>query len=180
MHNSQVYFVGGVSGVGKTSTIKYLKTLLSQDKFDVRDFDERGVPDGGGLEWHNKETLYWLDVSAENTKENKSTVICGFIHPERLREIHNKDIHPESKLFILHASGETIRKRLLGRYPTPESIDEIKRAAGTSLTEFINNNVSFAPTLKSLAEKYGDPIIETDLKSPEDVSREIAEQILAP
>jgi nucleoside-triphosphatase THEP1 len=54
----QVYFISGVSGVGKSSTLKHLKEILPVEKYDVRDFNERGVPDGGGLEWHNNETLY--------------------------------------------------------------------------------------------------------------------------
>lgn len=64
--NHKIYFVSGVSGVGKTSTLEQLKKLLPANIFDVRDFDERGVPDGGGPLWHNNETHHWLDVAALN------------------------------------------------------------------------------------------------------------------
>lgn len=46
-----VYFVSGVCGVGKSSIMPYLKELLPADNYDVRDFDERGVPDGADSNW---------------------------------------------------------------------------------------------------------------------------------
>jgi hypothetical protein len=54
-----------------------LKKLLPSDKFDIRDFDERGVPDGGGDVWHSKETKHWLDVATTNAEQGKSTIIFG-------------------------------------------------------------------------------------------------------
>lgn len=170
---SQVYFISGVCGVGKTSVLKHLKEILSVDEFDIRDFDERGVPDGGGLEWHSKETLYWLEVANENAKYKKSTIICGFADPTRFWKIHNKEKHIPATLFLLHASAEAIRDRLLGRYPTPESIKEINRASGVQLDEFIQNNISYAPVLHDIFKKENSPIIETDGKTPLEVAQEI-------
>ena len=150
----------------------HLKKMLPADQFDVRDFDERGVPDGGGLDWHNRETRKWLDIAATNAKEDRSTIICGYAEHERFRGVHTSEDVP-GQLILLHASGDTIRERLLGRYPTAESIKEINRASGVPLDKFIENNVSYAPTLRTLFEKEGAPIIETDNKSPEKVAGEI-------
>lgn len=172
----KVYFISGVSGVGKTSTMKDLRRLLPPSNFDVRDFDERGVPDGGGPKWHSAETKHWLDVSDLNAKDGKSTIICGFSEPERVRAVHC-DNHPPAELILLHASGDTIRKRLRGRYPTVESEKEIERAAGTSLEKFIDSCSSYAPELRVLFEKEDCLIIDTDNKSPEDVAREIVNSI---
>jgi len=63
--NPQVYFVSGVCGTGKSSTIVHLKKKFPSKSYDVRDFDERGVPDGGGRTWHTNETLYWLNVASD-------------------------------------------------------------------------------------------------------------------
>ena len=177
MKAAQIYFISGVCGVGKTSVITHLKNILPAGEYDVRDFDERGVPDGGGLEWHNKETLYWLDIANANAKENKSTIICGFAEPERLGRVHDKEKHLPAQLILLHASGDTIRKRLIGRYPTPESIAEINRAAAVPLDTFIENNVSYAPELKNIFEKAGASIIGTDSKTPAEVAKKISELI---
>ena len=169
----QVYFISGVCGVGKSSVITHLKNILPVGSYDIRDFDERGVPDGGGQEWHDKETLYWLEVAAANAQENKSTIVCGFRNPEQFVKVHNKEKHLPAQLFLLHASGNTIRERLLGRYPTPESIAEINRASGESLNKFVEGNVLFAPQLRKIFEKEGVPIIDTDTKTPEEVAQEI-------
>lgn len=172
----KIYFISGVSGVGKSSVMKDLKDLLPQDKFNIRDFDEFGVPDGGGDAWHSNATLNWLDISAENAKQGKSTIICGFNEPERVRKVHQAH-HPSFELILLHASSETIKKRLLGRYPTKESEKEIERASGGTLEKFIENNMTYSPTMRALFEKENCFIIETDTKTPTEVAKEIADHI---
>ena len=129
-HSPRVYFITGVCGVGKSSTLKHLQKILPAESFDVRDFDERGVPDGGGTVWHNAETFFWLETAVANATQGKSTVVCGFAEPERFWALHNQSVHPPAQLLLLNASGETIRTRLLGRHATPETIAEITRAAG--------------------------------------------------
>ncbi len=172
-NTSKIYLVSGVSGVGKTSTLAQLKKILPIQTYDVRDLDERGVPDGGGAAWLASETRYWIDVANENAKHGMSTVICGFAHPERFIEVHTgKDV--QAQLILLHASGDTIRDRLIGRYPTPESVKEINRASGTSLDAFVKNNISFAPKLRSIFEQTKAPIVDTDGKTPEEVGIEVA------
>jgi hypothetical protein len=173
-----IYFISGVSGVGKTSVLIHFKRLLPLSEFDIRDFDERGVPDGGGPAWHDNETLFWLNIAAENAMHNKSTIICGFQNPQRFKMVHNKMKHPSAKLFLLHASGDTIRQRLVGRYPTPESVQEINRASGVPLEEFIENNVSFASTLRTIFENEGALVVETDNKTSEEVAKEIVGDVL--
>lgn len=164
--------------MGKTSTMKDLQKLLPPDKFNIRDFDERGVPDGGGPAWHRTETAHWLSVATQNAAEDKSTIICGFNEPERIWAVHTKT-HPDVELILLHANADTIRKRLRGRYPTVESEKEIERASGTSLEKFIENCVSYAPTLHKKFEKENYLIVDTDDKTPEEVAREITKKIIA-
>lgn len=177
MNNPQLYFVSGVSGVGKSSTIKYLKEMLPAEEYDIRDFDEHGVPDGGGREWHDRATLEWFDMALENAKGGKSTIVCGFTDPERIQNLH-KPHHLPVQLFLLHASPETVRERLLKRESTPERIQEIERAAGKPLEEFIKDSSSYAVTLRSLFEKESFPIIETDMKYPEKVAKELVQLII--
>jgi len=176
LNQPKVYFISGVSGVGKTSTMNYLKKLLSPEDFDIRDFDERGVPDGGGPKWHSAETAHWLDVSALRAKEGRSTIICGFSEPGIVRSVHQEH-HPPIELILLHASPDTVRARLRGRYPTAESEKEIERASGTSLEKFMDNCSSYAPKLHDLFEREKCLIIETDHKSPEVVAKEVVGNI---
>lgn len=174
---SRIYFISGVSGVGKTSTMVGLQKLLPSDKFDVRDFDERGVPDGGGPVWHRTETIHWLTVATQNAVEGKSTIVCGFNEPERILAVH-VETHPDAELILLHASGDTIRKRLRGRYPSVESEKEIERASGTSLEKFTESCVSYAPTLRHKFEMEDCLIIDTDGKTQDEVAQEITKKII--
>jgi thymidylate kinase len=178
MSQHKIYFISGVSGVGKTSTLEQLKKILPQSAFDVRDFDERGVPDGGGPKWHDNETRHWLDVAAVNAKNGKSTVISGFTNPEQFKNIHNPDRDIPAQIILLDISPEILKKRLYGRHMTPESKQEIERAAGVSLDEFVEQCASFAPKLRMIFEQNDFPIVGTDNKNPEEVAKEIADYIL--
>lgn len=175
---TKIYFISGVSGVGKTTTLKHLKNMLDSSLYDVRDLDERGVPDGGGFEWLNNETRYWLDVAKENAKKGKSTIICGFANPELFEKVYKKDEDIPAVIILLHASPQIIRTRLEQRHTTPESIQEIERAAGVSLEQFIQNNTSFSPELKKIFETRNLPIVDTDNKTPEEVVEEIIKIIM--
>jgi broad-specificity NMP kinase len=169
----KVYFISGVCGVGKTSSIKHLKNLLSGADYDIRDFDERGVPDGGGFKWHTEETLNWLKIAKENAISGRSTIITGFQNPEEFKKIYSPLDCIPATIILLNASSDTIRRRLLGRYPTEESILEINRASGVPLDKFVEDIISFAPILRDIFQKENCPIIETDNKTSEEVAREI-------
>ena len=169
----KVYFISGVCGVGKTSSLKHLKNLLSDADYDIRDFDERGVPDGGGYKWHTEETLNWLKIAKENAFNNKSTIITGFENPEEFEKIYSPSEHIPAMIILLNAPNDIIRERLLGRYPNKESILEINRASGVSLDKFVEDILSFAPTLLDIFKRKNCPIIETSNKTPEEVAQEI-------
>jgi len=171
-NNYKIYFISGVSGVGKTSTLEHLKKILPQNTFDVRDFDERGVPDGGGPAWHDNETRHWLSVASSNAKIGKSTIISGFTNPEQFKKIHNPKKDIPAQIILLDVSPDVLRKRLYGRHVTLESKREIERAAGVSLDEFVEQCASFAPKLRSIFDHYKYPIVNTDNKSPEVVAKE--------
>jgi len=174
---NKIYFISGVSGVGKSSTLKHLKEVLPSNKYDIRDLDERGVPDGGGLEWLNNETRYWLDVAKENALAGKDTIICGFANPELFSKVYKQDEDVDAQIILLHASGEVLRHRLETRHSTPESIKEIERASALPINKFIENNIEFASKFREICEKYECPVIETDKKSPEEIAKEIIEII---
>ena len=169
----KIYFISGVCGVGKTSAVKCLKKMVSTDKYDIHDFDERGVPDGGGPVWHDAETRFWLETAATNAKEGKDTIISGFANPDQFKKVYRSGTDIPAQLILLTSSDETLRTRLQNRHSTPATIKEINRASGVSLDTFIEDNVSFTPTLRTIFKNNHFPIIDTNGKSPEEVAREI-------
>ena len=178
INNNKIYFISGVSGTGKTSTLEQLKKILPQETFDMRDFDERGVPDGGGQQWHDKETRYWLDTAAVNAQNGKSTVISAAIIPEQFKKIHNPDKDIPALIILLDVEPDVLRKHLYGRHATPESKMEIERAAGIPLDEFVEQMASFAPKLRIIFEQNNLPIVDINNKTPTEVAKEIAKFLI--
>lgn len=168
----KIYFISGVCGVGKSSLIPYLKKLLPSDKYDVRDFDERGVPDGADRNWRKSEVKKWLVIGEVSAKEGTSTVVCGFVKTKDFEELVT-EATPNIKLILLDADSETIRKRLMGRYSNDGVFDETKKVIGKSVNEFIESNVYYCAIMRKECEEEGWKIIETSNLTPEEVSKKV-------
>ncbi|MCH7605414.1 hypothetical protein IID24_05510 [Patescibacteria group bacterium] len=165
----KIIFITGVCGAGKSSLISHLKNLLPSERFDIRDFDERGVPDNVDRKWRLDETKHWLNTGIINTEKGVSTIISGFSKPDEMQNISSsKDI--EVLFCLLDASPGIIRKRLSGRYVTGESQEEIKRVSGDTLEKFIEDNAVYTSALRKLCEDWGCHIIDTDNLSSEEVA----------
>ena len=78
---NHIFFVVGVNGVGKTTTLNLLKNQLPMSSFSLYDFDEKGVPDNAGKDWRRSETGYWLSLGIENKKLNKKFKIASASAP---------------------------------------------------------------------------------------------------
>jgi len=166
----KIYFITGVCGVGKSTTIPYLKSLLNKKAYDIHDFDERGVPSNADRQWRKRETEYWVNLGEENIKNNISTIICGFSNPEEIMH-NNKDY---IKFILLDASNETIKQRIIGRYQTKKSRQELRRASGDSVNKFIKDNIGFLKTLKNICQKDKRcNIIDTTNKLPKEITEQI-------
>lgn len=159
----KTYFVVGVNGVGKTTLISHLQPLLAEGGFEIRDFDERGVPDGGGREWRLSETEHWLALGKKNKEKGRSTIICGFAKPQELGE--------RAEIILLDASGEKIEERLKNRYQTDVSIAELNRTTGKTVEKFIADNIYYSSILRKECEEAGCKIVDTTTLSPEEVAQ---------
>lgn len=168
-----IIFITGASGVGKSSVHKTLESLLGSKGFVVHDFDERGVPDAADGSWRINETRHWIKLGRQNNEKEISTIICGGARPSDAKDL-------SGVLFIfLDASEDIIRKCLLSRYTTPESIKEIERASGKSLEQFvIDNEISLKDRRKEI-EKYNMVVIDTTLLSTQEVAQKIVTIVLS-
>lgn len=159
----KTFFVVGVNGVGKTTLISHLKALLSESEFEIHDFDERGVPDGGGRDWRMRETEYWLGLGEKNKEKGMSTIICGFAKPQELCE--------HAEIILLDARGDVIAERLKNRYQTETSIAELSRTTGKTVDKFIMDNVYYSKILRKECEEAGCKIVDTTLLAPDKVAQ---------
>ena len=70
---SQIYFIAGASGSGKTAVAPYLKKILPEH-FQICDFDDIGVPHNADKKWRQESTEKWLQ---KLLKDNKDTCLLG-------------------------------------------------------------------------------------------------------
>lgn len=168
---NKIFFVTGVCGVGKTTIISPLTSLLGVG-FHVHDFDEEGVPNNVDRSWRLQKTQHWIDLGLQNLKKNISTIICGFTKPD---EVH----HDCVVLILLDAEKQTIEKRLWNRYQTPQSVSIIEKITAKPVQKFIDDNVYYSSIMRDIAQKHNLKIIDTTRLSPTQVANEVAEYVMA-
>lgn len=166
---NKIYFIIGVNGVGKSTIIPLLKDRLDPSLFEIHDFDERGVPDSAGSEWRLSETLYWAQVGKTNLEEGRSTIICGYSKPKEIQSAIEK-LNVPIEVILLDASGEVITERILGRYTTQESIQELERTTGKTPEKFAQDNVWVSTKFREEAQNEGYMILDTSTHAPNEVA----------
>ena len=175
----EIIFVCGVNGIGKSSIIPHLASLLSSDAYTIHDFDERGVPENAGRAWRASEAAYWLETAKQALKEHgRITIICGFVKPEDFGA-NVKDFGSKIQCILLDAHPDIIRARLTQRYTKNEVFDPEQRVAGKPVREFIEGNLFIRDQLKSAFEALGCPSVDTSDSTSEEVARSIVQLIQA-
>lgn len=160
------FFITGVTGAGKSSVIEPLKKLLDA-KFELHDFDERGVPENVNIDWRVQETKHWLDVCKKNKIKGISTIICGFSVPDEI----GKNTSLEVILLDLHEKA--LRKRHFDRYSNLQAIQELYRATSKTPYEFVQDSIKALPWLRQLCKEYGAKTIDASEMSPQQIAEAI-------
>ena len=168
----KIYFISGVCGVGKSAIIPHLKDLLEKDKYDIRDFDERGVPDGADHSWRKAEVKKWLEIGTRSAQVGITTIICGFVKKKDFEEAVGS-VTPPIETILLDANAETIRKRLMGRYSKNGIFDDTQKVIGKPVQEFIESNVYYCDIMRKEGVEEGAKIIDTSHSTPEEVARKV-------
>ncbi|MBI4600012.1 AAA family ATPase [Candidatus Uhrbacteria bacterium] len=169
----KMYFISGVSGVGKTVVARRLKSLLSNG-YEVHDFDERGVPDNAGHKWRLDETRNWITLGQEKVQENITLVICGFLNPDEIDKLLKDLPAMNVQTILLDGDPSIIEQRLRKRNEDTTARVDLERAAGRSADAFIENNTRFVPVLREICHRHNCPIIDTSHLDPETVAERVA------
>ena len=146
--------------------------------FNIHDFDERGVPDNADKEWRQSETLHWITTGKENESNSKATVVCGFMKFSEI-EFALSLLGVVAHICLLDADEETISRRILGRYPDPESITELERTTGKAPEKFAADNVWILSKFRQEASEKDYSIVDTSELSPEEVGQKVADWIMS-
>ena len=84
--NTRIVFITGTSGSGKSTLIPEFKKKLTNDSFEIYDFDENGVPQKADAIWRKVTTNYWITKAQYNSLQGKSTIVCGVCVPLEIIE----------------------------------------------------------------------------------------------
>lgn len=174
---SNIFLITGVNGIGKSTLISQLENKLDMTAFDIHDFDERGVPDNADKEWRHSETLHWITIGKENKSNAKATIVCGFMKFSEIDDALSL-IGVDAHICLLDANEETISRRILGRYPNPESVTELERTTGKTPEKFATDNVWVSSKFRQEAQEKNYHILDTSELSPEEVGQKVIDWIL--
>lgn len=171
-NNHIIYFVTGVSGVGKTTVMSYLKELLPKN-CEVHDFDERGVPNNAGHKWRLEETRYWIGLGSNKVEQDLNLVVCGFVNPDEIIDMNKEHPDLEIQVILLDGDSNIIERRLRKRNEDPNVMADLERATG-SAEDFITNNTRFVSIFRKICKKHNCPSVDTSKLTPEDVAKKVA------
>ena len=175
MQTTNIYFISGSSGVGKTTVMTEIQKSLPKN-YETHDFDENGVPSGADHAWRLKETKKWIELGKEKAEQSISLVVFGFFNPEELKDIVPKDFPFTIETILLDARAEVIEERLRDRNKNKDALDSLERVTG-SAEEFINNNTRFVPIIRDICQRHGCKIIDTTDLKPGAVAEQIRETV---
>jgi len=150
--------------------MEILKTDLPE-QYVVKDFDERGVPKGGGRPWRLDETKYWILEGKRAALDGKILVVCGLVNPEELAVMEERK-EVDVKMILLDAPGEVIAQRLNKRNSNQEVKDGLVLTVG-SVDAFIKGSSDFAPILRDICIAAQVPVVYTAELTPDEVVAEI-------
>jgi hypothetical protein len=152
----------------------FLRELLPHDKYQVIDFDSRGVPDGADRNWRITEATHWVEEGVRANQAGKELIVCGFAKPQDFAGLQEPI---EVNIIVLHADEQTIRNRLIGRYTKDGIFDEDQKVIGKPVREFIDGNIWYAKQMREESVADGLAVIDTSLLSPEEVARKVVDAL---
>lgn len=168
----EIIFICGVNGVGKSTLIPHMRALLPREVYDIRDFDERGVPENAGSAWRISETKHWLEEAERASKQGRTMIVCGFIKPSDLGEAKER-VGTSIQCILLDARPDVIRARLTQRYTKDGIFDPRQRVIGKTVEEFIEGNLYIREQLKTEFEELGSFVIGTSDLEPDEVAKKV-------
>jgi predicted kinase len=177
---ARITFVCGVCGVGKSTLRPFLEMILPPARFVVHDFDDTAIRNWSDntpsplAEAVAAARVRWLHAGLMSARHGRECVILGpsFIRRESLREfseLHELDV----LLVLLDAEPSTIRQRLQKRHPSPTDSVYLM-----GVDAFIDRTLEHCAYLKTIYEEDGYARVETDGRSPQEISRSVADVIL--
>lgn len=159
-----MYIITGVCGVGKSTVIPFLQEKLGS-KYEVKEFDERGLPAIVTKKWKETEVKKWFEYAEKLLQQNKVLVLCGVIRYANLKPFLDAGFNNFSpKVILLHAQDSIIRKRLENRY------QHTKHVNGKETEIFIDEILY---TQKQMKNEYSNIFlksIDVSLLTPKEVS----------
>jgi predicted kinase len=158
-----LFVVTGASGVGKTTVVRELRTLLPDWEIFETDIIH-------GADWQQVK-CNWLRIAHSIAQSGRHTILCGTLLPEELRQCDHVSFFSQIHFLNLHCDDVTRAARLHAR-PAWRGCDEA----------FIEQHRRFAQWLLDHAATDFDPpmpTVETTHATPAQVAEQIRAWALA-
>jgi len=148
----KLIFISAVSGVGKTTTIDYIKNNNLLDDYDIFDIDNLvNIHDYNSDEYN----LFYEDAikKAVILSKNNNIIIGSCINPTDINKITIPDGIEKIEMVLIYCSNGELRNRLKAR-------DESRNC---SSDEFINGQIEYQNYMLNHSELYSFKIDNTSL-----------------
>lgn len=115
--NTKIYFIIGVSGVGKSTIGKHLSKKLKLPFFDGDDFhSKKNIQKmSDGLPLNDEDRLEWLqslnELAKKNSKEESCIIVCSALK-NKYRQMLSKNIENQVKWIFLKGNYKQIKERM--------------------------------------------------------------------
>src|SRR3989338_611774 len=175
--NTKLFIITGVNGIGKSTIIPELSSRLDETQYIIHDFDERGVPDNAGANWRETEMVHWFNEARKNNSADIATIVCGFVKTSDTDFAKNQVPDVTFEVCLLDADAKTIETRIMSRYQTPESLEELERTTGKTPEKFVQDNIWVSGKFRGEAKEKDFYIFDTTNKNTKEVSCDAIEWI---
>ncbi len=170
--NKHIFFITGVSGVGKTTLVSRLKEKFSQkedwvflhfDSIGVSSSEEMTEKYGSPTEWQKAMTFKWIEKLLGEYNEKNVIIFEGQVSIEFIKQGFAKSNFLNYTTILVHCDQQKMIERLISKRKQPELVTEDMK----SWLEF----------LRKQAIKHGAEIIDTSKNNEDEVVNKF-EQIL--
>ena len=164
-----IYFITGVSGVGKTTLVSQLETKYQNKPWAFLHFDKIGIPTveemvrdfGSGAKWQEAKTYEWIEKLIQTDREK--VFFEGQVNLQFIRNGFSRHRFTRYRTVLLDCSEEVMRKRLVMDRSQPEL--------------FTPEMLNWLKFLRDQAREFNATIIDTSNLSKEELLQKFEKKI---
>lgn len=172
--------ITGAAAAGKSTVTRLLKEYLPKEKFDIHDIDESDKWTNSYEAWRDAKVEYWLRRSVGSKKAGITTILCGIIYPENVRQGGSYKAAAPVRYFLLDVTPEVLTQRYLSKVGSKEEKLTGKAEPGTRVERGLKRQIEITAELRQAYKNVEHAhIIDTNDTPARVIAESIEKQLLA-